>query len=501
MQLQEVVVCASTPSSSQGGTGTITLHDIQTGSSFSSFKQTSASTHCTDILSTKDGLGGLMFAAQPDKSILNIYNFQKDQIALKIVLPERLSCVAVDRQGLLFAGGTAQGRIYIWEIASGILYQSWEAHYRQISILRFTPDGEALLSGSEDSGVSVWSVSRLLDDETQNDVPEAYANLSDHTLPITDIICGVGPFPSCRVLTASVDHSVKLWDLFSKTLLTTFNFPHVVSCIAWDVTERLFFAASAEGSVYQVNLFRTRVDKSGGRVAEAVGGAGVTDIIRIGDEDPREATKRLISVGEPVTTLTVSLTSSLLLVGTSTGVINIYDIPSHQLLRSISSHAGTRITYLATVLKPPDLVGHVHLSTRMGNGGDGLFPVRPVVPFQRMREARAREAHDVAMILPVQQKSTPESVVAYSQEELLRDYEFFVQPTPDRDAEPVEALQTRVGELEEEVMRLKGQLGRAKGVNDVMWETVVQKVIAQGKETEKPEDEGGRTRKRGKTRT
>src|SRR5882762_395530 len=46
------------------------------------------------------------------------------------------------------------------QVASGILYNCWDAHYRQTTILRFTEDGAALLSGSEDSGVCVWSLSR-----------------------------------------------------------------------------------------------------------------------------------------------------------------------------------------------------------------------------------------------------------------------------------------------------------------------------------------------------
>jgi hypothetical protein len=79
-----------------------------------------------------------MLAAQPDKSILNVYNFQKvsgqltlpgcknnvwaqDQIALKIVLPEKLTCLAVDKRGEFCAGGTAQGRIYLWEVCLFIL--------------------------------------------------------------------------------------------------------------------------------------------------------------------------------------------------------------------------------------------------------------------------------------------------------------------------------------------------------------------------------------------
>lgn len=66
-----------------------------------------------------------------------------------------------------------------------------------------------------------------------------------------------------------------------------------------------------------------------------------------------------------------------------------------------------------------------------------------------------------------------------------------------------QSLQGRVTSLEAEVAHLREQLGKAKGVNDVMWETVVQKVIplAQGKEKSRPasanhEDDGDSDRKK-----
>jgi pre-rRNA-processing protein IPI3 len=189
--VQETVVCCSSPSTS---TGSITFHDIRTGAALATFKQTSARTHATDLVETKDGQGGFILSAQQDKSILNVYNYQKvrltdsnqrcwlmqagqDQIALKIVLAERLSCVAVDPQGAYCAGGTGQGRIYLWEVSvnllfgvttttfksqtsSGILFNAWDAHYRRVNVLRFTPDGAVLISGSDDSSVSVWPVAR-----------------------------------------------------------------------------------------------------------------------------------------------------------------------------------------------------------------------------------------------------------------------------------------------------------------------------------------------------
>ncbi|OJA14771.1 hypothetical protein AZE42_09210, partial [Rhizopogon vesiculosus] len=117
---------------------------------------------------------------------------------------------------------------------------------------------------------------RLVDNDGQLSTP--YCTLSDHTLPVKDIICGLGAFPTCRVPIASLDHSVK-------TLLTSFCFPKPISSTVWDITERLFFAASLDGSIYQVNLFQQRTDKHARQTIETVRGAGASDIIRVSDED------------------------------------------------------------------------------------------------------------------------------------------------------------------------------------------------------------------------
>lgn len=299
-----------------------------------------------------------------------------------------------------------------------------------------------------------------------------------------------------------------------------------------------------------MNLFRTRIDKTRGPIAEAVGGAGVGDVLSVAEDGPNANKRRLVSVAcvtpslrysqqsynptlsnllsrEPITALSLSLTGALLLAGTASGNVHVYDVPSHQLLRTINAHPGPglAVTHLTTLLKPPDLVGHV----RLGEDKDGGIPVRSIVPFQRMREARPRQAHEVTMMLPYVQKvcfiipepkndthqallrqgTTHESVTAYSHEDLLRDWEHFVQPKSavESDALPAAQPDGRVAGLEDEVARLKMQLARAKGINDVMWETLMENAAAQGKELVVPsqipdahEDTDGRVRKRGKTK-
>jgi hypothetical protein len=74
--MREVILSASGPISTLQS-GSILFHDILNGSSLASFKQSSPSKNCTAIINSTGAQGGLMLAVQPDKSLLNVYSFQK----------------------------------------------------------------------------------------------------------------------------------------------------------------------------------------------------------------------------------------------------------------------------------------------------------------------------------------------------------------------------------------------------------------------------------------
>jgi hypothetical protein len=54
------------------------------------------------------------------------------------------------------------------------------------------------------------------------------------------------------------------------------------------------------------------------------------------------------------------------------------------------------------MLKPIDLVGHVSLNLRVNGTTDmkDIIPVRPILPFQRTRDAKLRDTHEVTIMLP-----------------------------------------------------------------------------------------------------
>lgn len=67
----------------------------------------------------------------------------------------------------------------------------------------------------------------------------------------------------------------------------------------------------------------------------------------------------------------------------------------------------------------------------------------------------------------------------------MQDYAITIQPFGPGSQPSGMSLQSRVSELEAEVSQLREQLGKAKGINDTMWETVVQKMVAESREMAK----------------
>lgn len=284
----------------------------------------------------------------------------------------------------------------------------------------------------------------------------------------------------------------------------------------------MIFAASTSttGEIYQINLFQPRGNPITSHddmemEYEALGGGGRGDIIRIEVDFGSARRKRVFDTGASVTAMTLNLTCSNLLVGTSTGQIQIFDITSHQHVRTFVPAASTAssgptfaITYLHTCLRPSDLVGHVALNA--GGAGskeaDHLPIPRYIAPFQRTRDAKAREAHEVWVHLP--RSSRHFATLDYSEQDMLSDLAIFHPPVlTTASGAPISvgdapATSAKVRELEEEVQRLKDQLGKAKGVNDRMWEVAVKKVVADARAGEdagvSDDAQEQRSRKRGR---
>lgn len=151
------------------------------------------------------------------------------------------------------------------------------------------------------------------------------------------------------------------------------------------------------------------------------------------------------------------------------------------------------------MIKPPDLIGHVSLMLNVSSTSDArdVMPVKPIAPLHRIKDMKAREHHEVTIMLPMRAEvsqvvhhalfwlltivQTLCNPSHYDYPEFQDDYAFFVRPTNTQTVDPSSSI--RVAELEEEVQSLREQLCKAKGINDAMWEIAIQKLLHQKNQT------------------
>ncbi|KAK4700094.1 pre-rRNA-processing protein IPI3, partial [Phenoliferia sp. Uapishka_3] len=498
--LAELILSATSPASP---ISTTQLHSIQTASLVFTFKasnqpgSTAAATQdeqssvghrkSMGYVEASNGCGGMVMAlgGKDGRAAVNVWGFQKEAILQKLIPPVRLATLCVSNTGLYVAGGTSDGRVFFWELATGTLLLTIDAHYRPVSVLEFSHDDSVLVSGGEDAGVSVWSIGSILSATPMNP-PAPFATLTDHTLAITAVAIGLGTFPRCRILTASMDSTCKIWDLSTAapSLLSTFSFPAPVTHVAWDSLERFFFAvcplsvavptlgsaastpASAGSRVMRVALFSKTKDDFGHDMTEAVGGLGRGEV-----ETVSEGTS--YTVPDTITALHLSRHSPTLVLGTSSSTLHILALPSLLPTRLIppplSSTPPGPITFVSTLLRPPDLgaggatgggvalpqpivmsggMGRTVKGTQWGGGGK----------TGRVATMRVGRAVDVLeLIAPARDNS---SAAAWG-------------AVPVSTQVDVEAA-NKAQQLEQEVRDLKAQLAKAVGLNDAMWKKIVE---------------------------
>jgi hypothetical protein len=77
MALHEAIFASACPTAASGNSGTLSVLDYVTGASLASFKPCAAPAHGTAVVETQGADGGVLFALQDGKPVLNCWSFQK----------------------------------------------------------------------------------------------------------------------------------------------------------------------------------------------------------------------------------------------------------------------------------------------------------------------------------------------------------------------------------------------------------------------------------------
>lgn len=283
-----------------------------------------------------------LIVACKDRAVINVYLYGKEGVEQRIPVPEPLSCLHICQHttnnnrsnSWLLIGGAKSGRIFIWELSSGLLLAVKEYHLQEVSVIK-SYNGYLFTAG-KDSQVIVWKISDLVLDYTVKAKP--FAIFNDSMLPITDLVIEPGLSGDLKLYTSSLDSTVRCYSVESKKLQTTYVLPSKIESLASDPSFRVLYTGLENGTVRVIPLYQPN---SKTHILEATGGLG-----RIVTLKPDPELKETIMCGQEeetkkcITKLCVSLDGSQIVVGDSAGRIFIVDVATRMIKRSLKSAVG-----------------------------------------------------------------------------------------------------------------------------------------------------------------
>ena len=272
---------------------------------------------------------GAVFSVLRDKSLLQIHRWGKEHGAQKMVLPEKICTFQVSRTWC--AGGTSNGKLYIWEVASGDLVAALEVHYQEITCIEFCMDEGVVITGGADGRIAVVILADCLTQANNYAAPFTPDILDEHKLGITALCCGIGSSRVARLFSASMDETVKVWDIGLRACLLTIRFSAPLTSLTVDSAERAVFAGSQEGIISQFELYGDGLSSSS--LATTVS----SEVLFKGHQ-------------HAVTCLGLTIESNLLISASDAGDINLWDVCTAQLLSTLRPPGGKVVACTLSII-------------------------------------------------------------------------------------------------------------------------------------------------------
>ena len=104
--------------------------------------------------------------------------------------------------------GSQDWTIKLWDVASGKLLRTFDAHHSMVTSVAFSPDGGRIVSGSFDESVMLWDAA----------TGALLHTLKGHSGGVTSVAFSPD---GTRVISGSYDKTIKLWDAATGTLILT----------------------------------------------------------------------------------------------------------------------------------------------------------------------------------------------------------------------------------------------------------------------------------------
>uniref|UniRef100_A0A3B3HKU2 PWP2 small subunit processome component n=1 Tax=Oryzias latipes TaxID=8090 RepID=A0A3B3HKU2_ORYLA len=169
---------------------------------------------------------------------------------------QRIASVAVNASGDWIAFGCSRmGQLLVWEWQSESYVFKQQGHFNNMAALAYSPDGQYIVTGGDDSKVKAWNTSSGL----------CFVTFTEHTSSVTSVAFTASGFV---IVSASLDGTVRAFDLHRYRNFRTFTSPRPAqfSSLAVDVSGELVSAGAQDS--FEIFLWSMQT----GRLLEVLGG-------------------------------------------------------------------------------------------------------------------------------------------------------------------------------------------------------------------------------------
>ncbi|KAK1264557.1 hypothetical protein QJS04_geneDACA015656 [Acorus gramineus] len=134
-------------------------------------------------------------------------------IHLLSISKEKITTAVFNGLGNWLTFGCAKlGQLLVWEWRSESYVLKQQGHYFDVNSIAYSPDSQMLATGADDNKIKVWTVSS----------GSCFVTFSEHTNAVTAVHFMAG---NHSLLSASLDGTVRAWDLFRYRNFRTFTTP------------------------------------------------------------------------------------------------------------------------------------------------------------------------------------------------------------------------------------------------------------------------------------
>lgn len=381
----------------------IFLHEFQPRLIFrQGYKKSSIAQNCLAISSTH------IFAAQTGKATVNVYNRIKHNQEATVPFPEKVSSIAFAHEAAILVIGTQDGKLILWEVATGRVSTSSASHIEAVISLTITSDGSHILSASSDC-VHVWSLRELVviaassttsANTVQHNIP--LASFTQHRSAITAVAASHSTeLRTSFAVSASEDKTCYIWNIENQEILRTILLTDIPRCIVLDPADRAVYVGTTDGGVQQIDLLLQQAQingsilNTGSRIASTALQLKPTDCFVTAQSSDIGATDCIC----------MSYDGARILTGHHSGKILQWDVAKHRQAGEVIALSGQPVSAIM-MLRPDGLRNHaeryrvqaiVKPNLEMSSLGDGKIPREYTLHAQVLHEPPSQRAHIDAM--------------------------------------------------------------------------------------------------------